>query len=72
MIDGKLAIVTHIKKMVGFGFVYQRVGREKTFQAGGIMQKKHRQESTYIFLNTCKLYLLRMKEAVEISLLHFS
>lgn len=39
MIDGKLAIVTHIKKMVGFGFVYQRVGREKTFQAGGIMQK---------------------------------
>lgn len=61
--------------MVGFGFVHQRIGREKAFQAGGIMQKKkkkHRQESTYIFLNTCKLYLLRMKEAVEISLLHFS
>lgn len=43
MIDGKLAVVAHIKKMVGFGFVHQRVGKEKLFQAGGIMQnKKHR------------------------------
>lgn len=46
MIDGKLAIVAHIKKMLVFGFVHQRVGKEKAFQAGGIMQKqtnkKHR------------------------------
>jgi len=50
VIDGKLAIVTHIKKMVGFGFVYQRVGREKTFQAGGIMQKKIQTRKHIYFL----------------------
>lgn len=48
MIDGKLAIVAHIKKMVGFGFVRQRIGKEKAFQAGGIMQKQTDKQKTQV------------------------
>lgn len=35
--NGTLAIVACIKKMVRFGFAHQTFGRERTFQAGGIM-----------------------------------
>ena len=33
--------------MVGFGFVHQRVGREKAFQAGGIMRKTQVRKHIY-------------------------
>ena len=34
--------------MVGFGFVHQRVGKEKAFQAGGIMQKQTDKQKTQV------------------------
>lgn len=51
--------------MVGFGFAHQGTGRERTFQAGGIMWVKTQVRKTCILLTTCKIHLLWMKETIE-------